>query len=151
MEIFENNKNHLPDFISLNEEWISKYFQLEDVDTKLSENPHVVIDDGGYVFSLVDGTKVVGVCALFNDGDGVYELARMAVSPEHQGKGYGSKLIEACLKKLCKILAKKVYVVSNTKLEPAILLYKKYGFVTKFEGVHPVYTRANIVMELNVT
>jgi len=151
MEIFENNISHLPDFISLNEEWISKYFQLEDVDTKLSENPHVVIDDGGYVFSLVDGTKVIGVCALFSDGDGVYELARMAVSPEHQGKGYGSKLIEACLVKLNKILAKKVYVVSNTKLESAVFLYKKYGFTTKFEGVHPIYTRANIVMELNVT
>jgi len=151
MEIFENNKDHLPDFISLNEEWISKYFQIEDVDTELSKNPHIVIDEGGYIFSLVDGNKVVGVCALFCDGNGVFELARMAVSPAHQGKGFGGKLIEACLAKLVKIVAKRVYVVSNTKLGPAISLYKKYGFVTKFKGVHPIYTRANIVMEMNVT
>ena len=150
MEIFENNIDHLPDFISLNEEWISKYFQLEDVDTELSKNPHIVINDGGYIFSLVDENKVVGVCALFCDGNGVFELARMAVSYDYQGKGYGRKLIEACLVKLSTILAKKVYVVSNTKLKPAISLYKKYGFVTTFEGIHPIYSRANIVMEKNV-
>lgn len=151
MKIFENNKNHLLEFISLNEEWISKYFKLEDVDTELSKNPHVVIDDGGYIFSLVDGSEVIGVCALFCDGNDVFELARMAVSSSHQGKGYGKILIEACLTKLNEIGAKKVYVVSNTKLEPAISLYKKYGFVTKFEGVHPIYARANIVMEMNIT
>jgi len=124
MDLFENNKYHIPDFISLNEEWISKYFQLEDIDAELSKNSQVIIDDGGYVFSLVDGNKVVGVCAFFNDGDGVYELARMAVSPKHQGKRHGSKLIEACLAKLRQLNSKEVYIVSNTKLKPAILLYK---------------------------
>ena len=90
----------------------------------------------------------MGVCALFNEGNGVFELARMAVSPSHQCKGYGKALLEACLNKSQAINAQKVYLVSNTKLESAIALYKKFGFVTIQTGQHPVYSRADIVMEL---
>jgi N-acetylglutamate synthase-like GNAT family acetyltransferase len=106
---------------------------------------------GGYIFSLVSEGEVLGVCALFSEGSGTYELARMAVKPQHQGKGFGNALISACLAKLSEIGASKVYLVSNTKLESAIALYKKYGFKTVHEGQHPVYSRANIVMERHVS
>jgi len=151
MEIQENNQNHLCDFIQLNEEWILKYFTLEETDKKLASNPSKIIDDHGYIFSLIQNKKVLGVCALFNEGNGVFELARMAVSPPHQGKGYGKALMEACLYKSQAVNAKRVYLVSNTKLKSAIALYKKYGFVTIQTGQHPVYSRANIVMELKNT
>jgi putative acetyltransferase len=147
MEIVENKKEFLQDFIRLNEEWISSYFELEEVDFSLAENPYKVIDNGGFIFSLLIQDSVVGVCALFNMGNGVYELARMAISPQFQGRGYGSKLIEKCFAKLKEIGAKKVCLVSNTKLTSAIALYKKHDFKTTFEGVHPVYSRANICME----
>ncbi len=151
MNVIENDKGLLNDFIRLNEEWISFYFEIEDVDRKLAANPSKILEDGGYIFSLVSEGKVQGVCALFNEGDGVYELARIAVSPNSQGNGYGSKLIEVCLSKLVEIGAKKVCLVSNTKLESAISLYKKYDFITVSEGQHPVYARANIVMERHVS
>jgi len=151
MEIHENNKKHLNDFIKLNEEWISRYFSIEETDRKLAANPYKIIENNGYIFSLVEKNKVIGVCALFNENNGVFELARMAVSPAHQGKGLGKALIEICLSKAREIKAKKIYLVSNTKLQSAIELYKKYGFVTIQTGQHPVYSRANIVMELKNT
>ncbi|KAF3978039.1 MAG: hypothetical protein HFP77_03900 [Methylococcales symbiont of Iophon sp. n. MRB-2018] len=43
MEIVENNRNYLKDFIRLNEEWISTYFQIEDIDRELAANPQKVI------------------------------------------------------------------------------------------------------------
>ncbi|MDH5256543.1 MAG: GNAT family N-acetyltransferase [Gammaproteobacteria bacterium] len=147
MEIFENNVSHLADFIRLNEDWISRYFEIEDVDRALAANPQKVIDEGGYIYSLQVEKNTVGVCALFNEKNGAFELARMAVSPEHHGKGYGDALMRTCFKKLDDIKATKVYLVSNTKLSAAISLYKKYGFVVTFEGKHPVYSRANICME----
>lgn len=147
MEIVENRKEFLQDFIRLNEDWISTFFELEKVDFELAENPYKVIEDGGFIFSLLDHGSVAGVCALFNVGNDVYELARMAVSPQFQGKGYGSELIETCFTKLKETGAKKVCLVSNTKLTSAIALYKKHNFKTTFEGVHPVYSRANICME----
>ena len=67
MEIAENCREHLKDFIRLNEEWITAYFEIEDIDRKLAANPQKVIDDGGYIFSLVLENKVIGVCALFNN------------------------------------------------------------------------------------
>ncbi len=151
MQIHENNKEHLNDFIRLNEEWIKMHFSLEKTDKKLAKNPSIIIDKKGYIFSIVIESEVVGVCALFNEGKGIFELARMAVLPKFQGKGIGKELIKQCILKAQLIKAKKVYLVSNTKLETAIGLYKKYGFVTVQTGQHPVYTRANIVMELKIT
>ena len=148
MEVLENQKAYLDDFIRLNEEWISTYFEIEAADRALAACPEKIILNGGYIFSLLVDNDVVGVCALFNEGDGTFELARMAVSLKHQGKGYGSVLMNTCLKKLDSIGAKKVYLLSNTKLEPALALYQKHGFITASTGPHPVYSRANIVMEL---
>jgi putative acetyltransferase len=151
MEIVVNKKELLQDFIRLNEEWISTYFELEEVDFALAKNPYKVIENGGYVFSLLISGSVVGVCALFNAGNGVYELARMAVSPKFHGQGYGNRLIETCFSKLKEIGAEKVYLVSNTKLTSAIALYKKHNFITTHEGTHPIYSRANICMECKIS
>jgi hypothetical protein len=51
------------------------------------------------------------------------------------------------LSKLAQISAKKVYLLSNTQLTSAIALYKNNGFLTVLQGQHPLYARANIVME----
>lgn len=148
MEIRENDLSLLQDFIRLNEQWITTYFELEESDRVLAANPGKVVKEGGFIFSLVTGdSEVLGVCALFNEGNSVYKLAQMAVAPEHQGKGYANLLMTACMDKLTTLNAERVYLVSNTKLKPAIALYKKYGFITVSEGQDPIYVRANIVME----
>lgn len=147
MDIFENHRDHLPDFIRLNERWISHYFELEEADRALAAAPERIIEQGGFVFSILDGGEVAGVCALFNKGDGIFELARMAVDPAHQGKGLGDVLMETALAKLAAIGAHKVQLLSNTSLEAAIRLYTKHGFATVSTEQHPVYKRCNIVME----
>lgn len=147
MNIIENSREYLANFVRLNEEWITQYFAIEEADVNLAANPFKIIEDGGYIFYLVSENSVLGVCALFNNGNGVFELARMAVSPANHGKGYGSRLIEHCLLKLKEINAQRVYLLSNTRLSAAISLYKKYGFETVSNGPHPAYARENIVME----
>lgn len=142
-----NKHEHLPDFIRLNEQWISEYFALEEVDRALAANPAAIIDEGGFIFTMTDGDEVVGCCALFKSGEDEFELARMAVSPKRRGGGLGRQLIEAAISKAIELKAKRVYLVSNTKLESAIALYQKTGFVTVSLGQHPVYARANIEME----
>ena len=148
MKRHENNRDHFDSFIRLNEGWISKYFSLEEADKKLAADPGKVIDDGGYIFSITEGDEVIGVCALFRKEDGVFELARMAVDPLHHGRGVGNRLMRVCLSKAREVGAKSVYLVSNTKLKAAIQLYLKYDFVATHNGPHPIYSRANIVMEL---
>jgi predicted acetyltransferase/N-acetylglutamate synthase-like GNAT family acetyltransferase len=149
-KIHFNHEAHLQDFVRLNELWITEHFKLEEADVALAQNPGKVIANGGVVFSLTVDDRVVGVCALFKEGDARYQLARMAVDPEHRGKGYGNTLMEHALAKAKELGATSVFLLSNTVLQSAIELYKKFGFGTVSTGQHPVYARCNIVMERSV-
>ena len=146
-----NNYEHLPAFIALNESWIKQYFSLEAADIALANNPQAIIENGGYVFSITETKKVVAVCALFKHGDSEFQLARMAVHEDWRRRGLADRLLCAALDKLREIGANKVYLLSNTKLAPAIALYKKHGFVTTYLGPHQEYARVDIVMEKNLT
>jgi putative acetyltransferase len=142
-----NEYKYINDFVRLNEAWIAHYFQIEEADRSLFGKPSKIIDDGGFIFTLLKNSEAIGVCALFKEHEHEYQLARMAVAKQHQGSGFGNLLIEAAITKLQEIKATRVYLLSNTTLAPAIGLYKKYGFVTVFKGQHPVYARCNIIME----
>ncbi|OIQ88051.1 acetyltransferase (GNAT) family protein [mine drainage metagenome] len=102
MLVLINREEYLQDFIRLNEAWISHYFEIEEVDRELVRNPARIITDGGYIFTLLEEDQVIGVCALFKEDDGVFQLARMAVSPEFRGKGYGDVLVDVACEHLHK-------------------------------------------------
>jgi GNAT superfamily N-acetyltransferase len=76
-----------------------------------------------------------------------YELAKMAVSPRAQGKNIGWLLGKAAIDKARSLRAKKLYLESNTILQPAINLYHKLGF-QRVVGHATPYERCNIQMEL---
>lgn len=147
MKIETNNIAHLPEFVRLNEIWISEHFSLEDADRVLAADPRKVIEDGGFIFSLESEGQVIGVCALFRDSSERFQLARMAVEPNLRGHGYGRMLMAHALEQAKANGASSIYLLSNTILEPAIALYKAFGFITVSLGQHPVYARCNIVME----
>lgn len=72
----------------------------------------------------------------------------MAVSSEARGKGYGKVLMEEVIKSAKNKKGKKIFLVSNTRLKPAISLYIKYGFKTKRLVTDPDYDGGNIEMKL---
>ena len=146
IEQYENKAEHFSAFVQLNSAWITEHFSLEAADHQLFANPQSVVTDGGYILSIAEDNEVFGVCALFPQEAGTYELARMAVSEQHRGRGVGSQLMTFALTKLSALKADKVVLNSNTKLHAAIALYKKHGFETTFTGKHPHYARANICM-----
>jgi len=137
-------------FKRLNEEWISKYFTMEAADHKALDHPQKnIIDKGGHILVALYNNEPVGVCALLKMNDPVYEyeLAKMAVSPAAQGKNIGWLLGRAAMEKAKALGAKKLYLESNTMLQPAINLYHKLGF-QKVVGHATPYERCNIQMEL---
>jgi len=137
-------------FKSLNEEWISTYFQMEEADYKALDNPsNYILDKGGKIFVALYENKAVGVCALIKLEDPEYdfELAKMAVSPVIQGKNIGWLLAQAVINAAEDLGASKLYLESNTILKPAINLYHKLGF-KKIVGRPTPYKRSNIQMEL---
>lgn len=147
LTVLINQAKFLDNFICLNETWITHYFRIEEADKLLAANPAKIIEDGGFIFTLLADSEAVGVCALFKEDDHTFQLARMAVAQEYQGKGYGDVLMNAAIGKLREIKASRVYLLSNTILVQAISLYQKHGFTTIREGQHPAYARCNIVME----
>lgn len=136
-------------FRALNEEWISHYFKMEAADYKALDDPDgYILQQGGYILVALYKGEPVGVCALIKmDDDYDFELAKMAVSPKAQGKNIGYLLGLAIVEKAKLVGATKLYLGSNTRLEPAINLYQKLGF-TKVVGRSTPYERCNIQMEL---
>ena len=135
-------------FISLNREWITTYFRLEESDLKVFEDVENIITDGGQIFIALFDNKPVGCCALLHHKEtGEYELAKMAVSPDHQGLGIG-KSLGLCLVDYAKSKnVRYVFLEANTKLKASIVLYEKLGF-KKSETYHPAYERCDMMMEL---
>ncbi len=145
------DKKYHQAFIDLNKQWIQHYFRVEEMDIQQLEHAKEnIIDIGGEIFVVLIEEQVVAVCAMVPHGPDCYELAKMAVSPTARGKGLGDALMKASLDWARNKKAKKVMLLSNTVLTPAISLYKKHGFKTVQLGPHPDYERCNIEMEIEL-
>ncbi len=132
-------------FERLNREWIEAFFILEDADRAVFADPAgKILAPGGQIFFVVDGDAVLGTCAVLPHSAEVHEIAKMAVAAEARGRGYGDLLMEACVAFSRAAGVREVVIVSNTRLEPAIRLYEKHGFVrVPFEN-DGRYARADI-------
>jgi putative acetyltransferase len=150
MDVVTYDPKYKTEFKELNLEWIRKYFAVEKKDVEQLENPEWILADGGeIIFAVIDG-KAVGTCAIVKVADGVFELAKMAVSPSAQGRGISHALMRASEDAALARGAKKIFLVSNQSLTPAITLYKKHGYVVTSLAQNPDYSRGNIEMEKNL-
>jgi putative acetyltransferase len=137
-------------FRTLNEEWITRYFTLEKMDRETLGDPQKILDKGGNIFMVYAGDQAVGCVALIPIGNGVYELSKMAVSPELRGLGIGRRLLLHAIAESKRIGARSLFLGSNAKLANAVHLYESVGFRhVAPENIPPMpYTRANVFMEL---
>ncbi len=135
-------------FEQLNREWIEQYFELEEADRELFSDPEGrVLTGGGQIFFVLAGSDVVGTCAVLRHDPEVYEIAKMAVAPQARGRGLGDLLMEAAVQYGRESGARRLIIISNTVLEPAIRLYRKHGFVPVPLSADDRYRRANIRLE----
>ncbi|WP_108802280.1 GNAT family N-acetyltransferase [Aquimarina sp. Aq107] len=149
IEIIPFDSKYSKDFADLNVAWLEKYFVVEPHDVDLLERcEETIIQNGGYIFFAKSNTIIAGTFALIKKQNGVYELGKMAVSPEFQGQQIGQKLMSFCIDFAKKQHWTKILLYSNTVLKNAIHIYKKFGFVEiDLENDSP-YQRSNIKMEL---
>ena len=97
------------DFIRINLEWLDKYELTEPADIFMLQNyQSEILDTGGAIFLVKAGDAIVGSAALINEGNGLFELAKMAVTVQFQGRGISKLLMENCLKKAVELGATKV-------------------------------------------
>lgn|SRR5690625_86499 len=152
VEIVTYEPQYQPSFKALNEDWISTYFQMEENDHKVLDDPEkYILDPGGEIFVALYKGDPVGVCALIqsNDPDYDFEMGKMAVSPYAQGKSIGWLLGQAIIAAARERGASRIYLESNTRLKPAIHLYQKMGFKKIPDRTSP-FRRTNIHMEMKL-
>ncbi len=139
-------------FRTLNEEWISHYFVLEDRDREQLQNPQSILNRGGHIFMAMRDGKHAGCVALIPMPDGVHELSKMAVTPQLRGQGIGRAILLHAISQARSMGARALFLGSNTKLAGAVKLYESAGFrhVDPEKLPKLAYTRANVFMELTL-
>ena len=138
-------------FERLNRQWIETYFTVEPADREILGDPRrQVLDRGGQIFFVLEHGQVQGTCAVIPHSPHECEIAKMAVAPAARGRGFGDLLMEACVAFARQIGSRRVVILSNTVLEPAIRLYRKHGFVQVSLAADTRYQRANIRLELDL-
>jgi len=153
MQISSYNPKYASHFKALNIEWLETFFYVEPYDHEVLSNPDTyIISKGGHIFFALIDEKVVGTVALMPMQEAnVYELTKMAVGTSIRGKGIGQKLMAHCIAFAKAENAPKLVLYSNTLLENAIYIYKKWGFVEIPLEKDSNYERSNIKMELILT
>lgn len=152
MEIFSYTPKYAEEFKALNIAWLEKYFWVEPHDEDVLSDPEkYIIEPGGTIFFVKDNEEIIGTVALMKIEDGIFELTKMAVTPAAQGKKIGQKLMEHTINYAREKKWKKLIIYSNRKLENAVYIYQKYGFVEiPIEENNP-YSRGDIKMKLNLS
>lgn len=139
-------------FYSINEQWVSDMFVMEEIDEKILSNPQkYIIDKGGQIwFAVNEELGVIGTCAVKNSGNQWYELTKMGILENARGLKAGEILLKQVIKDCQQIEMNTLFLLTNEKCEAAIHLYEKNGFVhdeeirKKFEGI---YKRSNVYMK----
>jgi len=137
-------------FHDLNIEWLETYFYVENHDKEVLENAKsYIIDNGGFIFFALYKDQITGTVALMNEPEG-YELSKMAVSPKYQGLKIGQHLMQHCIDFAKNSGWTQLLLYSNTILENAIYIYRKYGFKEVEVEKNSPYARSNIKMILKL-
>jgi len=137
-------------FRRLNEEWIVRFFKLEEKDREMLADPQAtILDKGGRIFIALKDGEAVGCCALLAMRPGEFEVGKMAVTQTAQGGGVGRKLLARVVAEAAAAGVNRLYLVTHDSLRPAIRLYESLGFtnVPTERLVPSGYERGNVFME----
>ncbi|HET6577727.1 MAG TPA: GNAT family N-acetyltransferase [Gemmatimonadales bacterium] len=120
---------HGKQFAELNREWLEGYDLMEPAEEEQLADPQkYFLDRGGQIFVALHNGEVIGTCAVVPHGTEELELAKLTVAPEFRGHGTGRLLVERCLAYAREQGARRVMLVSNSRLATALRLYESLGF-----------------------
>ena len=149
-EIITYSDVHKERVKELNYEWLKKYELWEPLDDEYLNNPQgMILDKGGHIFLASLDDEIIGTVALLPHGEECMEVCKLAVDEQMRGRKIGRLLMEKCIEASLTAGAKKVILYSSSKLQTALELYKKMGFVP-VDDVNYKYEQADIKMELRI-
>ncbi|MDB4899913.1 MAG: family N-acetyltransferase [Gemmatimonadetes bacterium] len=138
-------------FYVLNRAWLDAHGIYEPADEEqLADPAAVIIAPGGALFIARCGGDVVGTVAIVPHGADEMELAKLTVVESARGGGLGRRLVERCLDFARTVGARRVVLMSNSRLAPAVRLYEAMGFEHRPLPSGVKYATADVYMVLEL-
>jgi ribosomal protein S18 acetylase RimI-like enzyme len=150
-EIVPFAPEHGQAFYALNRAWLDAHELYEPPDeAQLSDPEHEIIGLGGAVFIALRDGEVVGTSAVAPHGTDEVELLKLTVSESARGTGLGRRLVERCIEHARQSSARRMVLVSSSKLGAALRLYESLGFEHRPLPATVPYATADVFMELEL-
>ena len=141
------NDSYRQAFIDFNTGWITTYFKLEPHDLEAFKTIDEAIKQGAQIFFALENGQPVATCmATPMEADGTWELCKLASDLTQPHPGAGSAVFKAAMDWALSHGASRLYLISNTKLTPALHIYEKFGF-TAVPLEHCDYERGDCAFE----
>lgn len=153
MKVVAYDEKYKEDFIEMNKHWISEMFVIEDEDLVAFNNIESVLEAGGQIFFAIDDEEnVLACCMIAPLPNGEWEIEKFCARGMYTGTGAGTACLKACMNYAREKCVEKIVIVTNTKCEQAIHLYRKFGFIeVPVDKKKFPYERANIAFEQTLT
>lgn len=146
LEIIPFHPVHRAEFERLNRAWLERYFSIEPIDAQVLGDPEgEILEGGGQILFARLGGNIIGTVALKREDAATFELTKMAVDGQWQGRGFGRLLLNAACRLATESGARRVLLYSHRSLGAALKLYHEQGFVEHALDSSR-YIRSNIKM-----
>lgn len=149
MNVIQYQEKYKQYFIQFNTDWIIDNFGcLEKEDSDTFDHIEDSLKNGAMIFFAVDNGNVLATCMAKPLGDdATWELCKLGSNKNLPHKGAGSAVFEAAMSWATQHGAKRLFILSNSKLKAAVHIYEKYGFrEIKLDDYE--YVRGDIAFEL---
>jgi len=103
--------------------------EAEDLEAVEDPEAFYVAKGGAVFFALLNG-EPAGVVAVKNLTGGVHEFCKLVVAESARGQGVGRALVDACIEFSRSHGAKLLMLQSFRKLDVALQMYERMGFVS---------------------
>ena len=147
MEVITFEEKYRQDFIDFNTEWIvSNFGFLEEHDKETFEKIDEAMEAGAMIFFAVEDGVALATCMAMPMQGTTWELCKLGSNKNVPHRGAGSAVFEAAMNWALNHGAERLFILSNSKLKPALHIYEKYGFrEIKLEDYE--YVRGDIAFE----
>lgn len=150
MKVIPFEEKYRQDFIDFNTEWIVTNFGfLEEHDKETFAAIDDRLKEGAMIFFAVEDGVALATCMATPMEGATWEICKLGSNGKFPHKGAGSAVFEAAMKWALGHGAQRLFIISNSKLKPAIHIYEKFGF-KEIKLKDYEYIRGDIAFEYKV-
>ena len=147
VEIVQYDPRYRDAFIEYNTDWIEEYFgHLEEEDYETFAHIDDEIREGGMIYFAIEEDTVLAACMTKPMSGITWEICKLCSNKHREHSGSGSAVFAAAMQWAEDHGAKRLFIISNSQLKPAIHIYEKYGFKELKLGDYG-YERGDIAYE----